>query len=73
MHQLLQTLHQKLAALDQGPESLLGADKPISYSTKPPASIHRELLSICSDPYMLAQQLTYVELVSRPMPIICLD
>lgn len=72
MHQLLQTLHQKLAALDQGPESLLGADKPISYRTKPPASIHRELLSICSDPYMLAQQLTHVELVSRPMPIICL-
>nr|KAF6481770.1 RasGEF domain family member 1C [Molossus molossus] len=36
--------------------------------TKPPASIHRELLSICSDPYMLAQQLTHVELVSRPMP-----
>ncbi|XP_029073806.1 ras-GEF domain-containing family member 1C isoform X2 [Monodon monoceros] len=62
MHQLLQALHQKLAALGQGPESLLGADKPISYRNKPPASIHRELLSICSDPYTLAQQLTHIEL-----------
>ncbi|KAI4569155.1 hypothetical protein MJT46_006449 [Ovis ammon polii x Ovis aries] len=62
MHQLLQALHQKLAALGQGPESLLGTDKPVSYRTKPPASIHRELLGICSDPYVLAQQLTHVEL-----------
>ena len=64
MHQLLQTLHQKLASLGQGPEGLVGADKPISYRTKPPASIHRELLGVCSDPYTLAQQLTHVELVS---------
>ncbi|XP_025302416.1 ras-GEF domain-containing family member 1C isoform X1 [Canis lupus familiaris] len=64
MHQLLQALHQKLAAQGQGqgPEAVLGADKPISYRTKPPASIHRELLGICSDPYTLAQQLTHVEL-----------
>lgn len=68
MHQLLQALHQKLAALGQEPEHLLGTDKPVSYRTKPPASIHRELLGICSDPYMLAQQLTHVELVSRPTP-----
>lgn len=66
MQQLLQALHQKLVALGQGPEGVLGADKPISYRTKPPASIHRELLGVCSDPYMLAQQLTHVELVSRP-------
>ncbi|XP_012588725.1 PREDICTED: ras-GEF domain-containing family member 1C [Condylura cristata] len=62
MHQLLQALHQKLATLGQGSECLLGADKPIAYRTKPPASIHRELLVICSDPYTLAQQLTHVEL-----------
>ncbi|XP_060219768.1 ras-GEF domain-containing family member 1C isoform X2 [Meriones unguiculatus] len=62
MHQLLQTLQQKLASLGQGPEGLVGADKPISYRTKPPASIHRELLGVCSDPYTLAQQLTHVEL-----------
>lgn len=68
MHQLLQALHQKLAALRQGPEGLVSADKPISYRTKPPASIHRELLGVCSDPYTLAQQLTHVELVSRPKP-----
>lgn len=68
MHQLLQALHQKLAALGQGTESLLGADNPISYRTKPPASIHRELLGVCNDPYTLAQQLTHVELVSEPIP-----
>lgn len=68
MQQLLQALHQRLAAQGQGPEGLLGADKPVSYRTKPPASIHRELLGVCSDPYTLAQQLTHVELVSRPGP-----
>uniref|UniRef100_G1L1X1 RasGEF domain family member 1C n=2 Tax=Ailuropoda melanoleuca TaxID=9646 RepID=G1L1X1_AILME len=62
MQQLLQALHQRLAAQGQGPEGLLGADKPVSYRTKPPASIHRELLGVCSDPYTLAQQLTHVEL-----------
>lgn len=68
MHQLLQALHQKLEAQGRGPEGLPGADKPISYRTKPPASIHRELLGVCSDPYTLAQQLTHVELVSKPVP-----
>uniref|UniRef100_A0A2K6FRP8 N-terminal Ras-GEF domain-containing protein n=1 Tax=Propithecus coquereli TaxID=379532 RepID=A0A2K6FRP8_PROCO len=68
MQQLLQALHQRLAALGQGPEGLVGANKPISYRTKPPAAIHRELLGVCSDPYTLAQQLTHVELVSRPAP-----
>ncbi|XP_062045593.1 ras-GEF domain-containing family member 1C isoform X2 [Lepus europaeus] len=68
MHQLLQDLHQKLAALGQGPEGLVGADKPISYRSKPQASIHKELLGVCSDPYTLAQQLTHVEL-ERLRPI----
>ncbi|XP_021098179.1 ras-GEF domain-containing family member 1C isoform X6 [Heterocephalus glaber] len=62
MHQLLQALHQRLALLGQGPEGPGGADKPVSYRTKPQASIHRELLGVCSDPYTLAQQLTHVEL-----------
>ncbi|XP_069931915.1 ras-GEF domain-containing family member 1C isoform X1 [Oryctolagus cuniculus] len=68
MHQLLQDLHQKLAALGRGPEGLVGADKPISYRSKPQASVHRELLGVCSDPYTLAQQLTHVEL-ERLRPI----
>lgn len=65
VQQLLQALHQKLAVLGQGAEGLVGADGPISYPTKPPASIRRELLGVCSDPYALAQQPTHVELVSR--------
>ncbi|XP_053422560.1 ras-GEF domain-containing family member 1C isoform X2 [Nycticebus coucang] len=69
MQQLLQALHQRLAVLGQGPEGLMGADKPISYRTKPLASIHRELLGICSDPYTLAQQLTHVELGSRSLQL----
>uniref|UniRef100_G1PD39 RasGEF domain family member 1C n=1 Tax=Myotis lucifugus TaxID=59463 RepID=G1PD39_MYOLU len=62
LHQVLQALHQKLAAPGLGPESLLGADRPISCRTQPPASIRRERLGVCSDPYRLAQQLTLVEL-----------
>ncbi|EPQ06956.1 Ras-GEF domain-containing family member 1C [Myotis brandtii] len=36
--------------------------KAISCRTQPRASIRRELLGVCSDPYRLAQQLTLVEL-----------
>ncbi|XP_037673395.1 ras-GEF domain-containing family member 1C [Choloepus didactylus] len=62
MHQLLQALHQKLVAPGRRPEGLVGTDTPVSSRPKPLAAVHRELLSLCSDPYTLAQQLTCVEL-----------
>lgn len=68
MNQLLQALNQKLATLSHGQEGIVKistavSDKLVAFKTKPP-SIQREILSVCSDPYTLAQQLTHVELVS---------
>lgn len=68
MNQLLQTLNQKLATLSHRQEGIVKisaavSDKLVAFKSKPP-SIQREILSVCSDPYTLAQQLTHVELVS---------
>ncbi|XP_078407005.1 ras-GEF domain-containing family member 1C-like isoform X2 [Cetorhinus maximus] len=66
MNQLLQTLNQKLATLNQDEENTVKvnasvSDKLVIIKTKPP-SIQRDVLSICNDPYTLAQQLTHIEL-----------
>lgn len=74
MNQLLQTLNQKLTALNRGQEGIVKinaavSDKVVAFKSKPP-SIQREMLSVCSDPYTLAQQLTHVELVSGKQDLI---
>ncbi|XP_020638313.3 ras-GEF domain-containing family member 1C isoform X3 [Pogona vitticeps] len=66
MNQLLQTLNQKLATLNHRQEGIVKinaavSDKAVVFKNKPP-SIQREMMSVCSDPYTLAQQLTHVEL-----------
>uniref|UniRef100_A0A4W3HYQ4 RasGEF domain family member 1C n=1 Tax=Callorhinchus milii TaxID=7868 RepID=A0A4W3HYQ4_CALMI len=66
MNQRLQNLNQKLATLNQSEDSTVKvnagvSDKLVIIKTKPP-SIQRDALSICNDPYTLAQQLTHVEL-----------
>ncbi|XP_074865983.1 ras-GEF domain-containing family member 1C isoform X3 [Carettochelys insculpta] len=66
MNQLLQALNQKLATLSHGQEGIVKinaavSDKLVTFKSKPP-SIQREILTVCSDPYTLAQQLTHVEL-----------
>ncbi|XP_035264169.1 ras-GEF domain-containing family member 1C-like [Anguilla rostrata] len=68
MNQILQNLSQKLAAMSQSEEGLVkfnvsssASDKMVAYKTKP-SPIQKDVLSICSDPYTLAQQLTHVEL-----------
>lgn len=58
--------------MSQGEESSLKvsvnassiSDKLVAFKTKPPP-IQKDILSICNDPYTLAQQLTHVELVRR--------
>uniref|UniRef100_A0A8C7GIN2 RasGEF domain family member 1C n=1 Tax=Oncorhynchus kisutch TaxID=8019 RepID=A0A8C7GIN2_ONCKI len=73
LSQVLQTLNQKLAAIAQGEECIVKvnassvssiSDKLVAFKTKSPP-IQKEMLSICNDPYTLAQQLTYIELVRR--------
>lgn len=58
--------------MTQGEESIVKvslnassiSDKLVAFKTKPPP-IQKDMLSICNDPYTLAQQLTHVELVRR--------
>ncbi|KAA8589000.1 hypothetical protein FQN60_010345 [Etheostoma spectabile] len=72
LNQVLQKLSQRLALISQGEErrgevSLNASsisDKLVAFKTKPPP-IQKDMLSICNDPYTLAQQLTHVELVRR--------
>lgn len=72
LNQVLQKLNQRLALMSQGEESIVKvslnassiSDKLVAFKTKPPP-IQKDMLSICNDPYTLAQQLTHVELVRR--------
>ncbi|CAG01198.1 unnamed protein product [Tetraodon nigroviridis] len=69
LNQVLQKLNQRLVLMSQGEESSLKvsvnassiSDKLVAFKTKPPP-IQKDILSICNDPYTLAQQLTHVEL-----------
>lgn len=70
LNQVLQKLNQRLVLMSQGEESSLKvsvnassiSDKLVAFKSKPPP-IQKDILSICNDPYTLAQQLTHVELV----------
>lgn len=74
LNQVLQKLNQRLVLMSQGEESSLKvsvnassiSDKLVAFKTKPPP-IQKDILSICNDPYTLAQQLTHVELVRTKM------
>ncbi|MEQ2217414.1 hypothetical protein XENOCAPTIV_009294 [Xenoophorus captivus] len=69
LNQMLQKLNQRLALMSHGEESFFKvslnassiSDKLVAFKTKPPP-IQKDILSICNDPYTLAQQLTHVEL-----------
>uniref|UniRef100_A0A669B5I5 RasGEF domain family member 1C n=1 Tax=Oreochromis niloticus TaxID=8128 RepID=A0A669B5I5_ORENI len=67
LNQVLQKLSQRLSLMSQGEESIVkvslnaSSDKLVAFKTKPPP-IQKDILSICNDPYTLAQQLTHVEL-----------
>lgn len=73
VQQLLQTLIRKLAAVTQYEEVLAKIDATTStdrltlLKTKP-QSIQRDIITVCNDPYVLAQQLTHIELVSCYTP-----
>ena len=70
VQQMIQCLIRKLAALSQYEEVLAkisstSTDRLTVLKTKP-QSIQRDIITVCSDPYTLAQQLTHIELV-RPL------
>lgn len=69
LNQVLQNLNAKLAAMAQGDEGIVKvttsvSDKLVAFKTKP-APLQKDMISICNDPFTLAQQLTHIELVSR--------
>lgn len=64
---MMQCLIRKLAALSQYEEVLAkisstSTDRLTVLKTKP-QSIQRDIITVCNDPYTLAQQLTHIELV----------
>ncbi|XP_023606099.1 ras-GEF domain-containing family member 1B isoform X4 [Myotis lucifugus] len=66
VQQMIQCLIRKLAALSQYEEVLAkisstSTDRLTVIRTKP-QSIQRDIITVCSDPYTLAQQLTHIEL-----------
>ncbi|XP_063166104.1 ras-GEF domain-containing family member 1B isoform X3 [Candoia aspera] len=66
VQQIIQSLIRKLASLSQYEEvlakiSATSTDRLTVLKTKPQA-IQRDIITVCSDPYMLAQQLTHIEL-----------
>lgn len=63
-----QGLIRRLTVLSQYEEALVkinatAAERLAALKAKPQASIQRDLLSICNDPFTVAQQLTHIELV----------
>nr|XP_035926447.1 ras-GEF domain-containing family member 1B isoform X4 [Halichoerus grypus] len=66
VQQMIQCLIRKLATLSQYEEVLAkisstSTDRLTVLKTKP-QSIQRDIITVCSDPYTLAQQLTHIEL-----------
>lgn len=66
--QMSQGLIRRLTVLSQYEEALVkinatAAERLAALKAKPQAAIQRDLLSICNDPFTVAQQLTHIELV----------
>lgn len=66
--QMSQGLIRRLTVLSQYEEALVkinatAAERLTALKAKPHAAIQRDMLSICNDPFTVAQQLTHIELV----------
>lgn len=73
-----QGLIRRLTVLSQYEEALgkinaTAAERLTVLKAKPQAAIQRDLLSICNDPFTVAQQLTHIELVREAVLKICLN
>lgn len=67
-----QGLIRRLTVQSQYEEALVkinatAAERLAALKSKPQASIQRDMLSICSDPFTVAQQLTHIELVRNTL------
>lgn len=69
MQQMTQRLIKRLSALGQYEEavaalSAVASERPASLKSKRESALRSDVLSVCDDPFILAQQLTHIELVS---------
>lgn len=69
MQRMTQRLLRKLTTLGQYEESLVttsgpATEKLTAQKAKQQAARKEDVLSVCSDPFILAQQLTHIEMVS---------
>ncbi|XP_046901043.1 ras-GEF domain-containing family member 1B-B isoform X1 [Hypomesus transpacificus] len=67
MQQLTQRLIRRLSALGQYEEAVAAlnaaaSERPAALKAKQQTSQHSDILSICDDPFIVAQQLTHIEL-----------
>lgn len=68
MQQMTQRLIKRLSALGQYEEAVaalnnVALERPASLKTKQAPGQRNDVLSACDDPFILAQQLTHIELV----------
>lgn len=68
MQQMTQRLIKRLSALGQYEEAVaalnaVAAERPASLKSKQASGQRSDVLSVCDDPFVLAQQLTHIELV----------
>lgn len=69
MQQMTQRLIKRLSALGQYEEAVAelnaaAAERPAALKSKQASGQRSDVLSVCDDPFILAQQLTHIELVS---------
>ena len=77
MQQMTQRLIKRLSALGQYEEavaalSAVALERPASLKNKLTSAQRADAMSVCDDPFVLAQQLTHIELVSGQRFIRCL-
>lgn len=68
MQQMTQRLMKRLSALGQYEEAVaalnsVATERPASLKSKQASGQRSDVLSTCDDPFILAQQLTHIELV----------
>lgn len=68
MQQMTQRLIKRLSALGQYEEAVaalnaVAMERPASLKSKQASGQRSDVLSVCDDPFILAQQLTHIELV----------
>lgn len=70
MQQMTQRLIKRLSALGQYEEAVaalnaVATERPASLKSKQASGQRNDVMSVCDDPFILAQQLTHIELVRR--------